>query len=177
MNMLYERRISSPVGDLHVVAAEEAIVGVYLPGHKGAPEIVAHDGQNHPVLAEAAGQLAEYFRGGRACFTLPLDLHGSSFQREVWRALVEIPFGETRSYAELARALGRPQAARAVGAANAKNPISIIVPCHRVIAGDGALTGYAGGVAAKQWLLSHEQEHHVEYRGEGLVRARGHDPD
>ncbi|MDI1447545.1 methylated-DNA--[protein]-cysteine S-methyltransferase [Polyangium sp. 6x1] len=158
MNISYERRISSPVGELHVVASNEAIMGVYLPGHKGAPEIVARDGRNHPLLAEAARQLAEYFTGTRASFSLPLDMQGSDFQREVWRALVEIPFGKTRSYAELARALGRPQAARAVGAANAKNPISIIVPCHRVIAGDGALTGYAGGIAAKQWLLSHEHE-------------------
>ncbi|MRG90357.1 methylated-DNA--[protein]-cysteine S-methyltransferase [Polyangium spumosum] len=157
MKTLHERRTSSPLGELHVVASDDAIVGVYLPGHKGAPEIVAHDGREHPVLREATRQLDAYFEGRRDSFVLPLDLRGSPFQREVWAALLTIPFGETRSYAELARALGRPQAARAVGAANAKNPISIIVPCHRVIAGDGALTGYAGGVAAKRWLLSHEQ--------------------
>ncbi|MDI1483334.1 methylated-DNA--[protein]-cysteine S-methyltransferase [Polyangium sp. y55x31] len=163
MSLLHERRISSPLGELHVVASDEAIVGVYLPGHKGAPVIVARDGREHPVLGEAARQLAEYFAGKRKFFMLPLEPRGSDFQREVWRALLEIPFGKTQSYADLARALGRPQAARAVGAANAKNPISIIVPCHRVIAGDGALTGYAGGITAKRWLLSHEQERHAPH--------------
>jgi len=161
MNSLYERRLPSPLGELHVVASDDAIVGVYWPGHKGAPVIVAKDGRAHPVLDEASRQIQAYFAGERELFSLPLDLQGSTFQREVWALLADIPFGETRSYAELARALGRPQAARAVGAANAKNPISIIVPCHRVIAGNGDLTGYAGGVATKRWLLSHEQARRV----------------
>lgn len=108
------------------------------------------------MLVRAAAQLAEYFAGERAEFDIPLAPRGTGFQRLVWAALEQIPFGETRSYGELAAGLGRPSASRAVGAANGKNPISILVPCHRVIAGSGALTGYAGGLAAKRWLLAHE---------------------
>ncbi len=108
------------------------------------------------MLARAAAQLAEYFAGKRRDFDVPLAASGTGFQQRVWRELAKIPYGETRSYGELARALGSPTASRAVGAANGKNPISILVPCHRVIAGSGALTGYAGGVAAKKWLLEHE---------------------
>jgi methylated-DNA-[protein]-cysteine S-methyltransferase len=108
------------------------------------------------VLALAAAQLAEYFAGARRDFSVPLAPRGTGFQRLVWAELVKIPFGETRSYGELARALDRPSASRAVGAANGRNPLSILVPCHRVIAGSGALTGYAGGLDAKRWLLEHE---------------------
>jgi methylated-DNA-[protein]-cysteine S-methyltransferase len=157
MKPSFERRISSPLGELDLFASDEALVAVYLPRHKGAPSIEAQDGHDHPVLAEAARQLEAYFSGERRTFDLPLDPEGSAFQREVWRALVAIPFGATRSYGELARELGRPSGARAVGMANARNPISIIVPCHRVIATGGALTGYAGGIDAKRWLIGHEQ--------------------
>jgi len=108
------------------------------------------------VLDEAATQLAEYFAGDRQEFELPLGPEGTGFQRLVWRALATIPFGETRTYGEIARAIRRPAASRAVGAANGRNPISIIVPCHRVVGASGALTGYAGGMDAKQWLLGHE---------------------
>ena len=108
------------------------------------------------LLARAARQLAAYFAGSLTAFDLPLAPDGTPWQRAVWDQLARIPFGETRSYGELAHALAKPHGARAVGAANSKNPISIIVPCHRVIAGSGALTGYAGGMAAKQWLLAHE---------------------
>jgi methylated-DNA-[protein]-cysteine S-methyltransferase len=108
------------------------------------------------VLARTAAQLAEYFAGERRDFDVPLAPRGTGFQQRVWRELGKIPYGETRSYGELARAIGRPAASRAIGAANGKNPISILVPCHRVIAGTGALTGYAGGLAAKRWLLEHE---------------------
>jgi methylated-DNA-[protein]-cysteine S-methyltransferase len=108
------------------------------------------------VLALAARQLAEYFAGDRRVFELPLAHAGTQFQQLVWRALVAIPFGETRSYGEIARAIGRPAASRAVGAANGKNPFAIVVPCHRVIGASGELTGYAGGMAAKRWLLAHE---------------------
>jgi len=103
-----------------------------------------------------AEQLAEYFAGERREFELPIAPRGTGFQERVWQALVAIRFGETRSYRELAQAIGRPAASRAVGTANAKNPISIIVPCHRVIAASGELTGYAGGLPAKRWLLDHE---------------------
>jgi methylated-DNA-[protein]-cysteine S-methyltransferase len=109
------------------------------------------------VLRRAAAQLTEYFAGQRRAFDLPLAPRGTGFQRLVWEALTRIPHGETRSYRELACSLGRPSACRAVGAANGQNPISIIVPCHRVIASNGDLTGYAGGLAAKRWLLDHER--------------------
>jgi methylated-DNA-[protein]-cysteine S-methyltransferase len=109
------------------------------------------------VLAQTARQLAEYFAGKRRAFELPLAPRGSGFQERVWRALLKIKFGETRSYGEIARAIGRPSASRAVGAANGRNPIAIIVPCHRVIGANGQLTGYGGGLPIKQWLLEHER--------------------
>ena len=144
--------IDSPLGPLRLVADEGALTGVYLPSQ---PAPAARPGQA-PVLARAAAQLAEYFAGARRDFDVPLAPRGTGFQERVWRELARIPCGETRSYGELARAIGRPSASRAVGAANGKNPISILVPCHRVIGGSGALTGYAGGLAAKRWLLEHE---------------------
>ena len=109
------------------------------------------------VLDEAAHQLEEYFAGTRTTFDLPLDLHGTTFQRAAWQALAEIPYGETRTYAEQAARLGRPAAARAVGAANGRNPLSIVLPCHRVIGSDGALRGFAGGLDVKAALLAFEQ--------------------
>ena len=109
------------------------------------------------MLDRAAEQLREYFDGTRRVFDLPLAPEGTAFQRIAWRALEAIPYAETRSYGEQARAIGRPAASRAVGAANGKNPISIIVPCHRVIGASGDLTGYGGGMDAKRWLLAHEQ--------------------
>jgi methylated-DNA-[protein]-cysteine S-methyltransferase len=109
------------------------------------------------LLDRAARQLDEYFTRRRASFDLPLAPRGTALQREVWAALAEIPIGETRTYADLARRVGRPSAARAVGAANGKNPLSIVIPCHRVIGASGALTGYAGGLDAKRWLLEHER--------------------
>ena len=114
-----------------------------------------------PVLASAAEQLAAYFAGELRVFDLPLGAEGTGFQRLVWRALDTIPFGETRTYGAIAHAIGRPSASRAVGAANGRNPISIIVPCHRVIGASGELTGYAGGVEMKQWLLAHERRYSI----------------
>lgn len=108
------------------------------------------------MLRRAAAQLGEYFSGRRRDFDLPLAPVGTPFQRSAWRALAGIPFGETRTYAQQAQTLGRPTATRAVGAANGRNPISIVVPCHRVVGRDGRLTGYAGGVETKAWLLAHE---------------------
>lgn len=144
--------IDSPLGRLRLVANEGELTGVYLPVQTapGAPE------GRMRVLERAAAQLAEYFAGERREFDVPLGPRGTAFQQRVWGQLGRIPFGETRSYGELAHALGRPSASRAVGAANGRNPISILVPCHRVIAGSGALTGYAGGLDAKRWLLAHE---------------------
>jgi methylated-DNA-[protein]-cysteine S-methyltransferase len=148
--------MKSPIGPLRLYADEDALVAIYTHEHRGAPSLVASPGEGHPVLEAARRQLEEYFAGARAVFEVPLRFEGTAFQRAVWAALCEIPLGATASYAGLARQIGRASAARAVGAANGRNPISIIVPCHRVIGADGSLTGYAGGIAAKRWLLAHE---------------------
>jgi methylated-DNA-[protein]-cysteine S-methyltransferase len=115
--------------------------------------------ENHPVVRETLRQLAAYFSGELRDFDLPLDPHGTEFQRAVWRALLEIPYGETRSYSEIAQRVGRPAAVRAVGSANGSNPIAIIVPCHRVIGASGKLVGYGGGLPMKRMLLDLETEH------------------
>lgn len=159
---LKQMLVASPVGELRLVAADGALAGVYFPGHRHAAlKDAAHDdasnAMGYPVLAQAAAELAEYFRGERRGFTTPLQLEGTEFQQEVWRELQRIPYGERRSYAQIAAALGRPDACRAVGAANGRNPLSIFIPCHRVVGANGSLTGYAGGVDAKRWLLAHER--------------------
>jgi methylated-DNA-[protein]-cysteine S-methyltransferase len=150
--------IPSPVGELKLVASEHGLTAIIW--ENDSPDRVklgamAEDAA-HPVLVEAARQIHAYFRGELKAFDLPLDFRGTDFQKSVWAALLAIPFGETRSYAEIARAIGRPTAFRAVGAANGKNPISIVAPCHRVIGTDGSLTGFAGGLAAKEMLLGIE---------------------
>ena len=154
--MLAMTTVRSPLGELRLYAApdeHDELVGLYLP-EQAAPAGVR---RRVDVLGRAAAQLAEYFAGQRRAFDLPLAPRGTGFQVLVWQALTRIPHGETRSYRELAGSLGRPSACRAVGAANGRNPISIIVPCHRLIASNGDLTGYAGGLAAKRWLLEHER--------------------
>ena len=155
---LFVTTIPSPLGQLTLVADDAAMVAVLWPDDR--PGRVAlgpmTDAPDHPVLREAAGQLAAYFAGTLSRFTLPLAPRGTAFQQAVWTALNAIPHGETRSYADIARAIGRPTATRAVGAANGRNPISIVTPCHRVVGTDGTLTGFAGGLAAKRWLLAHE---------------------
>jgi len=145
--------IESPVGPLQLLATDRGLAAVHLPN--GAP--LTGEPRRTPILDAAATQLAEYFAGERTTFELPLDATGTEFQRRVWAALVGIPFGDTWSYGQLARAIGQPSASRAVGAANGANPLAIIVPCHRVIGANGTLTGYAGGMPMKQWLLAHEQ--------------------
>jgi len=156
--------IDSPLGPLRLVAdpAAGALTGLYLPRQAlpNAHELTAvAPAAAPPVLARVAAQLAEYFAGTRHEFDVPLAPRGTEFQRRVWRELVAIPYGETSTYGELALALGRPGASRAVGAANGRNPISILVPCHRVIGLTGELTGYAGGLDAKRWLLDHEERY------------------
>ncbi|MDB4959045.1 MAG: ogt [Myxococcales bacterium] len=146
--------MSCPLGDLRLYACDDELVGVYLPDQKPAFDAAA---SRSKILTAAADQLAEYFAGERTVFELALGARGTGFQERVWHALSGIPYGETCSYGSLASSIGRPSASRAVGAANAKNPISIIVPCHRVIAVSGELTGYAGGMPAKRWLLDHER--------------------
>lgn len=153
---LARRRIDSPLGELWLSANEAALVGVYFASQPGARARQAA-ACTHPVLDLAAAELAEYFRGERRRFSLPIAPQGTPFQRAVYRALAELDYGELCSYAELARRAGHPGAARAAGAANARNPLSIVVPCHRVIGADGRLTGYAGGLERKRWLLQHER--------------------
>lgn len=167
------RTIESPLGPLRLLATDEALVGVRLPNHAvtdGVDELAeaapGGDGSADPtgthdpareVLERAARQLDEYFAGRLRAFSVPLAMSGTPFQREVWRGLLTIPFGERRSYAWLADEIGRPRAYRAVGAANGSNPLGIIVPCHRVVGADGSLTGYGGGLDANRWLLGHER--------------------
>jgi methylated-DNA-[protein]-cysteine S-methyltransferase len=145
--------LDSPIGQLRLVSDKETLVAIEFPGrHRLAATLAGND----PVLLEAAGQLHQYFAGERRRFNLPLAPAGTAFQRSVWTALGAIPYGEVRSYGDIARAIGRASAARAVGAANGRNPLPIVVPCHRVIGGNGRLTGFAGGLQAKQTLLQIE---------------------
>lgn len=152
------KKIDSPVGTLTLVASDEGLTAILWENDD--PDRVrlgplAEDPDNR-FLVEAERQLGDYFSGRREAFTVPLDFKGTAFQKSVWQALLTIPFGETRSYGEIARQIGKPTAFRAVGAANGRNPISIIAPCHRVIGSNGALTGFAGGLAAKELLLGIE---------------------
>ncbi len=152
------KTVATPVGRLKLVGGDDGLAAILWenddPGRVRL-NIVAEQ-PDHPLLVETERQLNDYFAGRRQAFTVRLDFTGTDFQKQVWRALLAIPFGETRSYGEIARRLGKPAAVRAVGAANGRNPISIIAPCHRVIGTDGKLTGFAGGLEAKAFLLAHE---------------------
>ncbi|MCW3467044.1 methylated-DNA--[protein]-cysteine S-methyltransferase [Chitinophaga nivalis] len=150
--------MSSPVGQLTLIASDKGLAAILWENDKPDRVHATADEQQdtHPVLVETEQQLNEYFAGSRSSFTIALDPIGTTFQQAVWKALQTIPFGETRTYMQIALQLGNPKAVRAVGAANGKNPISIIVPCHRVIGSSGSLTGFAGGLAAKAQLLSLE---------------------
>ena len=148
-------KMASPVGELTLVASDKGLAAILWENDDPArvrlsPQV---EDDEHPVLIEAERQLSAYFAGERTSFDLPLDFKGTDFQKRVWAALLAIPFGETRSYAEIARAIDAPTAFRAVGAANGRNPISIVAPCHRVIGTNGTLTGFAGGLEAKKLLL------------------------
>lgn len=168
--------VPSPVGDLLLAADDAGLTGLYFAEHRHGPgaetpgagasapsaawtPAEARPGAAADVLAEARAQLVRYFAGELTAFTLPLAARGTPFQVRVWHALRDIPFGGTISYAELARRVGAPTAVRAVGGANARNPISVVVPCHRVVGADGSLTGFGGGVERKRWLLAHEARH------------------
>lgn len=156
--MTYYTWIQSPLGPLLLVGDGRSLIGLYLKGQKHFP--VQTDSWQPSDQAMPFGQtqtqLTEYFAHQRQRFDIPIAAQGTDFQRQVWQLLSQIPFGETVSYGSLAQKMGQPSAARAVGAANGRNPLSIIVPCHRVVAANGKLTGYAGGVDRKQWLLAHE---------------------
>ncbi len=154
--------VDSPVGPLTLVAAGGALAGLYMTEqrHLPAPETFGapDTGQGGELFAEASRQLEQYFDGERTEFDLRLTLNGTAFQRRVWAALRGIRYGQTISYGQLAGRIGQPSASRAVGLANGKNPIGIVVPCHRVVAADGGLTGYGGGIERKHYLLAHEQQ-------------------
>jgi methylated-DNA-[protein]-cysteine S-methyltransferase len=153
--MLYTS-LESPIGELLAVGDSRTLRGLYMQEGRTAIAVRAGWEATDEPFAEARAQLAEYFAGQRRAFDLPLAMAGSPFQRRVWRALQDIPYGETISYGELARRIGVPSASRAVGVANGRNPVSVIVPCHRVIGADGSLTGYGGGLARKRLLLELE---------------------
>ncbi|MDD0975174.1 methylated-DNA--[protein]-cysteine S-methyltransferase [Pseudomonas fontis] len=151
-------QIPSPVGVLTLVARGTKLAAILWECERENRVRLGplHEDREHPTLLETQRQLSEYFAGSRDRFELDLDFEGTDFQRQVWRALLTIPFGETRSYSDIARQIGSPKAVRAVGAANGRNPISIVAPCHRVIGASGSLTGFAGGLQAKQYLLALE---------------------
>jgi methylated-DNA-[protein]-cysteine S-methyltransferase len=151
---LFSKKITSPIGSLFLVANESALIA--LDNQSSELYKVAIKSENHEVLNRAHKQLDEYFDGKRREFDLPLAPAGSEFQQKAWKALMKIPFGKVWSYGEQAKFLKAPKASRAVGGANGKNPIAIIIPCHRVIGSTGKLTGYAGGMKMKVGLLNHE---------------------
>lgn len=157
MNAVY-KMMKSPVGELTLVATDKGLAAILWENDDPARVRVQAkvEDPKHPVLCEAERQLKAYFAGKQTTFSVALDFDGTAFQKKVWNALLAIPFGETRSYADIAKKIGKPTATRAVGAANGRNPISIIAPCHRVIGSNGKLTGFAGGLKAKQLLLSLE---------------------
>ncbi len=151
--------IASPVGPLTLRGSAGCLTGMTMHDQRHAPAPVPGQRTDDRSFVGIVRQLEDYFAGGLTRFDVPLELIGTDFQRRVWSALQEIPYGETISYGELARWVGNPAAVRAVGLANGRNPIAIIVPCHRVIGADGSLTGYGGGLERKAWLLEHEAAH------------------
>ena len=167
MNTICYRRLDSPIGPLLLAASERGLRALYMSRQRHVPDapeanwkaVTRADRAQFDLLERASAQLSEYFGGERDTFDLPLDLEGTAFQRRVWVGLCTIGFGETISYGELARRIGNPKAVRAVGLANGRNPVSIVVPCHRVIGADGSMTGYGGGIDRKIFLLGLEGVH------------------
>ncbi|MBO1331160.1 methylated-DNA--[protein]-cysteine S-methyltransferase [Streptomyces sp. VRA16 Mangrove soil] len=149
--------IDSPYGPLTLVATDGVLSGLYMTGQRHRPAEETFGARDERPFGAVIDQLNTYFQGELTEFDLPLDLHGTPFQRSVWAQLRRIPYGETRTYGELAEALGKPNASRAVGLANGKNPVGVIVPCHRVIGAGGDLTGYGGGLDRKRRLLDFER--------------------
>jgi methylated-DNA-[protein]-cysteine S-methyltransferase len=164
----YTKKTNTPVGELTLVASERGLAAILWEDDD--PRRVRLEPQredpNNDILVEAERQLAAYFDGTLRVFSVPLDFVGTEFQTSVWKALLKIPFGQTRSYTQIAKQIGRPTAARAVGGASGKNPISIMAPCHRVVGANGDLTGFAGGLGTKELLLNLERD-----GGERLGRA------
>ncbi|MDX1539524.1 methylated-DNA--[protein]-cysteine S-methyltransferase [Arsukibacterium sp.] len=149
---MFQQTIDSPLGPVRIFATEQGISAIHL-----ATKTTTAD-KPSALTNKAASQLQQYFAGSLTQFDLPLAATGTAFQQQVWQALCKLSFGQTCSYADIAREIANPKAVRAVGAANGKNPIAIVVPCHRVIGANGSLTGYAGGLDNKAWLLRHEQQ-------------------
>ena len=175
---IVQTRIQSPLGDMLLAATNQGLAGAWFTDQRHRPEALdfknvhhawpTHD--SHPMLLETARQLAEFFSGKRKAFDLRLDINGGTlFQQSVWRALLKIPYGKTTSYGSISRQIDNPAAVRAVGSAVGRNPLSLIVPCHRVLGGDGSLTGYAGGLHRKTALL--ELESAMLQPGSGLLTA------
>ncbi len=158
-NPAYFSRLDSPLGPLLLLGDEHALTGLYMQDHRRQPPAPIGCVENDRPFRGVREQLAAYFAGRLRRFEVAVAGQGSAFQKNVWSALIEIPFGVTESYGALARRIGNPNASRAVGLANGKNPISIIVPCHRVIGANGSLTGYGGGLERKRWLLEHERRY------------------
>lgn len=157
--MNYYTKIKSPVGQLLLTAKNGALTGIYFDNVDKQPDLNESwlHKADHPVLKMAGQQLDEYFKLQRQQFDIPLEAAGTAFQKQVWEALIKIPFGATQSYGQIAKAIDNPKAVRAVGLANGANPIAIVVPCHRVIGSDGSLTGYGGGLERKKLLLTLEK--------------------
>ena len=158
MNIVYFDRVPSPLGEIVLASDGDALSGAWFDGQRHQPPIGSawQRRPDLPLLRHAAAELAEYFAGERIVFSVPLAPVGTPVQRDVWRAIASVPYGETIAYCELAARAGRPKSIRAAGAATGRNPLSIIVPCHRIVGADGALTGYAGGLARKRALLALE---------------------
>ena len=154
--MRYRTEIGSPLGQLRLFCEDEALVGLYFEEHSPAPRDDSGKSDARP-FRETIQQLESFFAGERTEFDLRVEFAGTTFQKEVWSALRSIPFGETTTYGKIASKSGRASAVRAVGAAVGRNPLSVIVPCHRVLGANGTLTGFAGGVERKRWLLDHEK--------------------
>jgi methylated-DNA-[protein]-cysteine S-methyltransferase len=158
---MFERRAfyDSPIGTIEIIGTERGIIGLLFTSRKRSAS------KPDFALGEAVSQIDEYFRGKRKEFSLRLHLEGTEFYLGVWRELQKVSYGQTVSYGEVAVAVGRPKAARAVGQANHHNPISIIIPCHRIVGGDGRLVGYGGGLWRKEWLLAHEKKYSRSHKG------------
>ncbi|MGW2345955.1 methylated-DNA--[protein]-cysteine S-methyltransferase [Streptomyces sp. NPDC001661] len=158
MQKIHHTVIDSPYGALTLVATDDKLSGLYMTDQRHRPPQETFGTRDDRPFGQAIDQLNAYFAGELREFDLPLDLHGTPFQRSVWAQLQRIPYGETRTYGELAEVLGKPAASRAVGLANGKNPVGVIVPCHRVIGANGDLTGYGGGLDRKRRLLAFERQ-------------------
>lgn len=162
MTKIHKLDYESPIGLIEIIGTNEAICSI-LFSEKGKKENFLQ-AETPPVLAECYTQLDEYFKGGRRDFSFPYQFEGTDFQKTVWEALIEIPYGKTLSYKDIAVFIGNEKAIRAVGNANGKNKLSIVIPCHRIIGSNGKLTGYAGGLWRKEWLLKHERSCYKEYK-------------